>query len=46
MGAILVMYHYVRDPDGDGLASCSVADFEGHVEQTNGGAVGEESDFY
>src|SRR5436190_572933 len=32
MGAILVMYHYVRDPDGDGLASCSVADFEGQVE--------------
>jgi peptidoglycan/xylan/chitin deacetylase (PgdA/CDA1 family) len=32
MGAILVMYHYVRDPDEDGLASCSVADFEGQVE--------------
>lgn len=32
MGAILVMYHYVRDPDGDGLASCSVADFEGQIE--------------
>ncbi len=32
MGAILVMYHYVRDPDGDGLASCSVADFAGQIE--------------
>jgi peptidoglycan/xylan/chitin deacetylase (PgdA/CDA1 family) len=32
MGAILVMYHYVRDADEDGLASCSVADFEGQVE--------------
>jgi peptidoglycan/xylan/chitin deacetylase (PgdA/CDA1 family) len=32
MGAILVMFHYVRDPDEDGLASCSVADFEGQVE--------------
>jgi peptidoglycan/xylan/chitin deacetylase (PgdA/CDA1 family) len=32
MGAILVMYHYVRDPDGYGLASCSVADFEGQIE--------------
>ena len=32
MGAILVMYHYVRDPDGGGLASCSVADFEGQIE--------------
>jgi peptidoglycan/xylan/chitin deacetylase (PgdA/CDA1 family) len=32
MGAILVMYHYVRDPGEDGLATCSVADFEGQVE--------------
>src|SRR5262245_25264656 len=32
MGAILVMYHYVRDADTDGLASCSVADFEGQIE--------------
>ncbi|MGE5273760.1 MAG: polysaccharide deacetylase family protein [Verrucomicrobiota bacterium] len=33
MGAILVMYHYVRDPDGDsGITTCPVADFEGQVE--------------
>jgi peptidoglycan/xylan/chitin deacetylase (PgdA/CDA1 family) len=32
MGAILVMYHYVRDPDEDGLAACSLADFEGQIE--------------
>ena len=32
MGAILVMYHYVRDAGEDGLNSCSVADFEGQVD--------------
>jgi peptidoglycan/xylan/chitin deacetylase (PgdA/CDA1 family) len=32
MGAILVMYHYVRDPDERRLTSCSVADFEGQIE--------------
>jgi len=33
MGAILVMYHYVRDPDEDiGATTCSLADFEGQVE--------------
>jgi peptidoglycan/xylan/chitin deacetylase (PgdA/CDA1 family) len=35
MGAILVMYHYVRDADEEahpGLTTCSLADFEGQVE--------------
>jgi peptidoglycan/xylan/chitin deacetylase (PgdA/CDA1 family) len=35
MGAILVMYHYVRDPEGGafrGINACPVADFEGQVE--------------
>jgi peptidoglycan/xylan/chitin deacetylase (PgdA/CDA1 family) len=35
MGAILVMYHYVRDPDEDtyaGITACSTDDFEGQVE--------------
>jgi peptidoglycan/xylan/chitin deacetylase (PgdA/CDA1 family) len=35
MGAILVMYHYVRDPDEDtapGITTCPVADFEGQVD--------------
>jgi peptidoglycan/xylan/chitin deacetylase (PgdA/CDA1 family) len=34
MGAILVMYHYVRDPDEEhpGLNTCPVADFEGQIE--------------
>src|SRR5581483_9073568 len=35
MGAILVMYHYVRDPDEGvyaGITACSVGDFEGQVE--------------
>jgi peptidoglycan/xylan/chitin deacetylase (PgdA/CDA1 family) len=32
MGAILVMYHYVRDADEDGLTACSLSDFEGQVE--------------
>jgi peptidoglycan/xylan/chitin deacetylase (PgdA/CDA1 family) len=35
MGAILVMYHYVRDPDDGtfrGINACPVADFEGQVE--------------
>ena len=35
MGAILVMYHYVRDPDNGtyrGINACPVPDFEGQVE--------------
>ncbi len=34
MGAILVMYHYVRDPDPEhpGIAAISTADFAGQVE--------------
>jgi len=34
MGAILVMYHYVRDPDPEhaGIAAITLGDFEGQVE--------------
>ena len=35
MGAILVMFHYVRDPDEErypGINACTVADFEGQIE--------------
>jgi len=34
MGAILVMYHYVRDPEPEhpGIAAITMADFEGQVE--------------